>query len=196
MSEIIEDGKGRGYSAGVDSLNRLAVYGVSETNEVFAAFEGDYYNVNTGTINVTSGNASGLLYIKNTGSSKIIITSLFYILGNSTGGSGDVVVDVYRNPTGGTLISGGTTVSEINRDFNSNNTMSATILKGAEGSTLTGGDVIISSILTGNGRVAIPTGALILSNGNSLAIKLTPQSGNTSQNVQMAFACYTEQTRF
>ena len=66
MSDFIKDGTGSGYRAEVDSKNRLRTMAVVESGGTTAALVGDLYNINTETINLTSANASSLLYIKNT----------------------------------------------------------------------------------------------------------------------------------
>lgn len=189
----ISDGTGRGYQAEVDSHNRLLTDALTIDQSVEATFGGNAFNVNTGSINLTSGDASGLLYMSNVGDKDIVITALFYLLGTSTGGAGDWEVDVYRNPTTGTLISAGTAFSAVNRNFGSANALEATILKGAEGSTVTDGDLIIQSLFPSSGRQTLSVGAIILTPGNSIAFTVEPPTGNTSANVQMAFSCFLEE---
>jgi hypothetical protein len=127
--------------------------------------------------------------MSNDGTGNLVVATLIYIMGNSTGGSGDILVDVKRNPTAGTLISSGTAFDSVNRDFGSANTLEATLLKGAEGLTVTDGTDVIQSIFTGPGRYVLPVD-LLLRPGNSLAIACTPQSGNTSMSTQWAVVCY------
>lgn len=186
----IEDGTGASYRAKVSDQYRLLTESLTTDESVSQTFEGRAYNVNTGSITLTSANASGVLYMLNTGSTDIVITSLIYLLGTSTGGSGNINVKVYRNPTAGTLISGGTSFAAVNRDFGSANTLSATIKKGAEGQTVTDGSIVTESLFTSVGRQVIAVGALVLRPGNSIALVITPQTGNTSMVTQWAFSCY------
>lgn len=187
---IIKDGGGTGKSAKVTPDNRLDVSARSVDLSVQEAFEDDAYNINTEDITLTSANESGLLYLKNTGANDIVISAFFYLLGNSTGGSGDWLVEVYRNPTGGTLISGGSAIVGHNRNFGSNKALTATILKGTEGSTITGGTVAISSRLSSGGRKVVSIGAIILPRDKSVAVSVTPQTSNSSVKVQIAAAVY------
>lgn len=190
MSSIIQDGTGKGFLAKVDSTNRLLTRTVEGSEQDAASANGDAYNINTGTINLTSGSASSLLYFRNDQLVDFDVSSIFYILGNSTGGSGDLLVEVLRNPTAGTLVSGGTDFDAINRNFGSGQVLSATIKKGVEGSTLTDGEVIISTILTSPGRVPVTGASIVMPNSTTLGIRVTPQSGNTSMDVQLALAGY------
>lgn len=186
----IEDGKGRGYIAEVNMDNRLETESLIVDESVFATFNGDAYNINTGNITLTSANASGVLYMKNNGINPIVINTAIYLLGASTGGSGNMYAKIYKNPTTGTLISGGTDILSVNRNFGSANLLDATIKKGAEGQTVTDGIVAIESIFTASGRQVVSLGAIIINSGNSIAITFQPPSGNTSMITQWAFSCY------
>lgn len=184
MSFIIKDGY-TGDTAAVDSKNRLVTTAVIETGGVSAALEGDLYNVNTETINLTSANASSILYIKNGNLVPWVVDRIFYNAGESTGGTGDFLAEVIANPTLGTLITAGTNITPHNLNFGSNKSLSATTKKGAEGSTVTDGVVRVSTIIPSAGtRVLISFDAIIMPAGSSLAVRITPQTGNTSMNIQ------------
>lgn len=186
----ILDGTGGGYLAKVDQHNRLATDSLTVDEALNATFEGMSYNVNSGDITLTSANESGVVYVSNTNSSvDIVVDTLILIMGASTGGSGDLKVDVKRNPTAGTLISSGTAFDSVNRDFGSANTLGATILKGAEGSTVTDGDDAFKTIITAQNRTVAPVN-YVLRPGNSIAITITPPTGNTSMTIQAGFSCY------
>lgn len=187
MAEQIEDGTGKGYRAKVDSENRLNVYSVSESILERAAEEGKSFNINTGTINLTSANKSAILYLKNNGDEEIVISSIGFLLGNSTGGSGDLIPEVIKNPTSGTIVSGATNVDiNVNKNFGSSITLEVDAFKGAEASTITDGVVVYNSLLSGSARTyVISTGSIVLPKGSSIGVNLTPQTGNTSMNVQV-----------
>jgi hypothetical protein len=188
---IIKDGKGSGVSAKVSSTNKLSVLAVSEDIAAHHAFEGNAYNINTGTINLTSANKSALLYVKNLEEKDLIINAFFYLLGNSNITGVDTLVQVERNPTGGDLISGGTAFLPVNRHFGSKNTLNVTCLKGAEGDALSGADdIVVESLFSGVGRKTVAVGAIIVPRGTSVGVTITPPTGNTSMNVQMALAAY------
>ena len=187
---IIESGQGNGDKAGVTSDNRLKTDGITFNRAEQAVEDGDGYNINTGTINLTSANKSAVLYVKNTGDDPLIIANIIYLIGNSTGGSGDVIVTVLRNPTAGTIVSGATDVemAGVNRNFGSSKTLSALMYKGAEGNTLTDGDKILETILDQTPqRVPLSgVGPLDLPKGSSIGFDFTPATSNTSVNIQVA----------
>lgn len=190
----IEDGTGGGYSVKVDSKKRISAFSVSVTEEQANAVDGYTFNVNTGTINLTSANKSAVLYLRNNGASDLKLTSIGYLFGNSTGGTGDLALEVVRNPTAGTIVSGATAVDVVaNKNFGSSRVLDATAYKGAEGSTMTGGTVALPSLLPGAARsYVIQTGVLVIPQGQSIGINVTPQASNTSMDV-MVFLAVTEQ---
>jgi len=191
MSDYIQDGTGTGNRAKVDAKNRLHSFSTIETGGTEAAIEGDLYNVNTGTISLTSANPSALVYMKNTDSVPWIYNRVFYNAGPSTGGSDDFLAEVIANPTEGTLISAGTALTPFNLNFGSSKELLSTTLKGAEGSTATDGTVRVSTIIPSSGtRVLIAFDSIILPPGSSIAVRITPQAGNTAMNIQVGFNLY------
>ena len=189
----IIDGTGTGVHAKVNKQNRIQTLSVSENIAAHHAFEGDAFNINTGTVSLGSTTKSAVLYLKNNEDDPLVITALFYLLGNNTGGGTDEnhLVQVERNPTGGTLVSSGTNFSAINRNFGSAKVLDADIIKmDTAGRTLIGGTVAIESIFTGEGRQALSVGAVIINKGDSIGITITPQASTTAMDVQMAIACY------
>ena len=187
MAETIIDGTGKGFEAKVDSNNKLSVYSVSENKVEFAASNGDSYNINTGTLVLTSAIESSLLYLKNNGDSDLHIASIGFLLGNSTGGAGDLNVTVVKNCTLGTVVTDEVVV-DINQNKNtgSSQELVADIYKGGEGKTITNGTDLYYSLVAGAGRpYVISTGTVAIPKGSSIGIKLTPQTGNTSMSLQV-----------
>jgi hypothetical protein len=156
---------------------------------------GNGYNINTGTINLTSANKSAILYFTNAEDFDIVITNLFYILGNSNS-NGDTLVTVLRNPKNGTLISGATDVemNGVNRNFGSSFTLDSNsyAYKGAEGNTFTDGDKVIESIVQSAKRHVLNVGDIVLPKGSSIGFDITPPTGNTSMNVQIAMSLFVD----
>lgn len=193
MAEQILDGSGDGYRAKVDSKKRLHTYSVTESVSAYASETGDSYNFNTGSITLTSASKSALFYIKNNGTNSLVVENLFYIIGNSTGGSGNALITVRRNPTAGTLVSGATDMemAGVNRNFGSNKTLTVDAYKGAEGSTITDGTKVIETIINQTAqRIAISAGDIIIPKGSSISIEITPATGNTSLAVEFAASVF------
>ncbi len=191
MSDYIQDGTGAGYRAKVDSDNHLHTRSVNESGGTDAALNGNLYNVNTETVELTSANASSLVYMKNTDIVPWIVNRVFYNAGPSTGGTGDFLAEVIANPTAGTLISGGSALTAHNLNFGSSNELTGTVLKGTEGSTITDGTVRVSTIIPVSGtRVLISFDSIVLDVGSSIAVRVTPQTSNTSMDIQVGFNLY------
>ena len=62
---IIKDGTGTGVEAKVDNTNKLETHSVSIGEDMEGVESGNAYNLNTGTIGLTSSTASGVFYLKN-----------------------------------------------------------------------------------------------------------------------------------
>ena len=187
MSEQIIDGTGTGAKARVDSANRLHTHSVNEDLIEYAASQGDSYNVNTGTINLTSANESALLYFKNNGDNDLHIASIGYLIGNSTGGTGDLQTVVTKNPTTGTIINGASDVGiNTNKNAGSSKIMVVDAFKGAEANTFTNGSDFYYSLLSGSAKsYVIATGTVVLPKGSSIGVSVTPQTSNTSMDIQI-----------
>jgi hypothetical protein len=192
MSMIIRDPLDSKGARVVGSEGRLRT--ASETLPIGSheTFSGQGYNINTGTINLTTGNESGLLYVLNTGANDMVCDLLIWLLGNSNITGVDSYLRVYRNPTAGTLLSGAALgTGALNRNYGSNNVPQGTILIGVEGSTITASDgVNVQSIVTPPARIALNVGSIVIPQNSSIAMSYEPPTGNTSQDVQAALQLY------
>lgn len=190
--EQIQDGTGKGYLAKVDSDNRLYTKAITSTEQEHESSNGLAYNINTGIITLTNATKTPVLYLKNNEEFDLVIDTVLYMTGASTGGSGNVLVEIVRNPTAGTIVSGASDVEmNVNRNFGSTRSLSVNAYKGATGNTLTDGVKFIESILsTATQRVAVSVGAVIIPKGSSIAIQITPPTGNTSMATEWAISCY------
>lgn len=193
MSFTIKDGRGTGKEAAVTSDKRLSTSAITETESVLASSNGTRFNINTGTITLTSAANTSLIYIANNEDNDLILQSVIYLFGNSTGGSGDATIDVIRNPlTGGIITNANAVDINANYNFGSNRNLNALTYKGATGETLlSGGTTLLSTLLSNaSGRVFISLDSIVLTKGSSVGVNYTPPTGNTSQGVQIAFAAY------
>ena len=192
MAEQIIDGKGTGYRVAVCDKNRLQTFTVSEDLSIDAAKSGENYNINTGSITLTSSTESAVLYIKNNEDKNFIIEDVIVILGASTGGTGDLSIELVRNPKLGTIVSGATNVDVVgNRNFGSSRELVADVYKGAEGNTITDGTSFADTTRSSAGTVVHFDGdVMVLPKGTSLGVNITPQTSNTSMNVKVAIIGY------
>lgn len=193
MAEQIIDGSGSGYRAKVDKHKRLHVDAITFGRSEQEVELGNGYSVNTGTFSLTSANKSACLYMKNDEDFDMVLTIMVYIFGNSNA-NGDCLVDVLKNPTTGTIISGAVDaeMAGVNRNFGSSFSLNATTLiyKGAEGNTFTDGTKVISSIVQTPSRTPIIIGDIVLPKGSSIGFDVTPPTGNTAMDVQLGLGFF------
>ena len=185
---INNGGGGPQADAKVDVNNRLHTLALSEGFNIEAALLGNNFNINSGDITLTSDSKSAVFYFKNLEAKIFIIEDILVILGTSTGGSGDLSVEVLQNPTTGTIIDTATPVSTVaNRHFGlTAQTLDADLYKGAEGATLTSGPLFSDTTRTGPGVIEFDADVIVLSKGASIGVCVTPQTGNTNKNVKVA----------
>lgn len=198
METEILDGTGEGFRAKVDSRGRLFSDSIAREQIEYAILTGNGYNVSTGNITLTSDAESGIGWFQYNGNDTLVIKEILVILGASTGGSGSGVITLLKNPTGGTVISNAIPVAAAsNRDFSSSSQLDANAYKGAEGNTLTGGEVfaVTSRDASFSGVVAFDAASIILKRGNSIGIKFDPATGNTSQTITVAGTIYIEKVK-
>jgi len=184
MPDMIKDGKGRGYSAEVSPDNHLVTHAYAEGFKEFAVISGDAYNINTGAITLTNDTTTPVLYVENTGDNEFVIPQIIYLLRATTGGAGDCTVNVYKNITGGTIVSGATNVDmKQSRNVGINRLPSGNIYKGATGNTRTGGTQILSTLVGTSVKVLIEVGDLIIPKGKNICFEIIPPTGNTSMSM-------------
>jgi len=191
MAEEIIDGKGTGSRARVDQLGRLYTNAISQDVADYHNIGGDRYNINTDDLTLTTANESVLLYIKNNDSRDLVVDSVIQIIGSSTGGVGQLKSYIYRNPTGGTIVTDETEAAIIsNLNYGSTNTLTGNIYMGAEGKTQTGGVASLTSILTPPITNLVRVGGIIIPKGASIAVSIQPPTSNTSMTVNIAALVY------
>jgi len=188
----IQDGTGKGFSAEVDSDNRLHTNTVSRNEVEQSIFLGNGYNINTGLVSITNaGVDNAVWYLKNDGTDDVVIQEILIILGTSTGGSGDGTLKVFRNPTSGTIISGALEVeANVNRNFSSSNQLDVTTYKGATAATFTDGTTFGSTNRSGSAVINFTSTPFLLKKGNSVGITWAAATSNTSQTVRGATTAF------
>ena len=187
---VIEDGTGTGRTAGVNALNRLENDAISVSRQSFHNSLGKGFSSESALITLTNASESAIWYMKNTGDRDIVIENLFMVLGNSTGGSGDILVKVYVNPTVGTIITNAVAANNNNLRFGDAGTLAADTFKGAQGNTITDGTVCCNIQFPGPGLFPIDPSSFVIPKGATIGITMTPPTGNTSMSVNFATNMY------
>lgn len=169
---IIRDGSGSGFEARVTSDNRLAVNSsiASAFATASAESQGAFSACAQQNISLTAASGeSGVLYIAP--------SDIPFVLGAFAVGS-DVsgVWRAYANVTGGTLISAGTSVDAVNLNLASGRVFGGTVLRGANGLTVTGGSVLFYGEVAAGFNMLDTAGALIVPPGAAVALTFEPSA--------------------
>ena len=192
MGFEIKDGTGTGNLARVDKENKLAVRAVQETEFEKAVLDGRAFNINTEFLTITSDTEHALLYVKNNEDLPLIVAAWFIGTDAGTNGSNLGLVRTYYNPTGGTIISGGTDLTAVNRNAGSSRVLLADVKSGGQGFTFSGQDTpaVLYQTQTVSSRV-FGNVFLVLPKGSSLVATYDPNGAETI-NIYTGFQVYVE----
>jgi hypothetical protein len=184
---IIKDGTGTGKTLRIDNTNRADTHAVTIVEAAEAAENGDAYNLNTGTIGLTSSTESGIFYVKNNEDRDLEIDAVAIGIGSAGTTSEVSTITIVRNPTS---VSFSTAVDmNANRNFGSSKTLTADVFKGAEAATITGGTDLAQFYLGAGGRLFAAID-LVIPKGNSMAIKIDTNTTSGTTNVYAALVCH------
>ena len=177
--------------AKVNLSQRLTVAATNRTAAKQSVLLADSFNIISGSVNLTSANESGILYIKNNENRDLVMEFAAVDLGPSTGGDTIApLIKFIRNPTTGTLISTATAADIVsNQNFSSSRTLTADTFKGVEGATVTDG-TDHSLRFTRSDREANLELDILLEKGDAMAVTVTPETNNTSMNVLVVVRAY------
>lgn len=189
MSTISNGADGANIDAKVDQNNRVHVSAVNQQADMHATTHGDSYNINTGTIALTSGTASGVLYFKNDDVKDFVVQAIAVGLGSAASVTDLAVITIIKNPTS-VSFSAAVDINQ-NRNFGSSDTLATTsdVFKGAEGATVTGGSDILY-FFQGEGGRLFATIDLIIPRGQSLAVTIDPNISSGTMNIYCALIGY------
>ncbi len=190
---IIEDGA-TGKTARVNLDNTLAVHSITISEAEHATDLGQSYNINSGTVTLTTAGVSGVLYFKNNENINVHIDHIIILLGNTTGGlaTDSTTIKVLSNPTTGTVISGATDADIVqNRNIGASSALEADVYKGGEGLTFTNGEELVASLLSPGDRAAFVLD-ITIPKGKAIGITIEPNDSTTNMKVMAALVCHIE----
>lgn len=168
MSDIIVDGTGQGYQAKVFSDNSLSVSSVSKSQMVkISESNGEaYIFANGGYPNITTlSTEHAILYVKN-----ISTVSDLHIYSIRSCANQVSKWRMYKNITGGTIISGAVAALDNNLNLSSPNKCDCDSYSGGDGVTYTGGTMFEHWINDVGHSIENFDGAVILGPSASLTI--------------------------
>lgn len=158
------------------SKNRMHTFSLIEYPMESFSHTGDAFTIPTDFVALTTtASYTGLLYITNTS-----VTHNIHIERLRSSSTVGCLWQAIKNPTAGTLISGGTAVIPVNYNFSSGRTLTGTTKKGVDAQTVTDG-TLMEQWQTGvyEARERNYDGAIVLGAGNSLAILCKPSAAAT-----------------
>lgn len=171
----IEDGRGRGVSAGVDSAQRLSVTGEVRQDEVWAAQHGDSFTILTDFVTLAANaSESGILFVRNDGICNLRVAQVI------VAADANVKFRVYKNVTSGTLSSGAVSALVENMNFVSRKLFTGFTRRGGTNQTVADGDLLNTLHLLAFTTLNMPClHTAVLPPGTSFAITAQPMSGSS-----------------
>jgi hypothetical protein len=171
---VIQDGRGGGYSAGVDSDKRLLSKAISQSRvSDISRRNGKAFLISTDFISLTTtASFNGIVYIKNTSDEDLFIGKVR----TCSDTSGNVQVRILRNPTTGTLISDANAATQLSANFGSSEIFGGDAYAASgDGKTVTDGSNSSQFINHSPGHsIQDYEGAVVIPKGQSFAITAKP----------------------
>ena len=183
MATEIRDGAGGEKRARVDNNNRLETFSITESRMADISLrDGTSYIITSDFVSLTTtGSFTGMLYIKNTDSSKNLFIDKVRICGTGTS-MNSLQTKFYKNPTTGTLISDANNGIVVPSNLGSNETFPGLVYAAsADGKTVTDGTQFSQFTIHLPGHsIQEYDGALIVPGGSSIAIAVQPGVATTA----------------
>ena len=183
--DMIKDGEGRGYLAGVNSDHQLLTRATAVEQRLESSVDGNYYEATTEVITIANATETPMIYIKNTDTdpnNRIVIDRVFVDIWTTTGGTGNGTIIYFRNPT----IAGGTDIVPVNSNFGNGTDMVGTFKKSP--TTMTDNKWWWGSL--GEGGNVVNEGRIIIPPGYSIGISYTAPVSNSSQKISINVAMF------
>lgn len=182
QTEII-DGSGSGKRAKVDEANRLNTFSITESRMAdISARTGESFLITSDFVALTTtGSFNGMLYIKNTDTSKDLYIDKVRVCGTGTAMNSMQTV-FYKNSTTGTLISDANAGIVVPANLGSNVVFGGLVYSAsADGKTVTNGTQFSQFTIHLPGHsIQEYDGALIIPAGSSIAIAVKPSASTTA----------------
>ena len=183
MGFQIQDGKGSGYIAGVDSTNRLQTRSISESIFQTSTRLGESFFLGTPLVTLTTSGTSAIIFIENDESIDLLLEEGYFISEDAVGSSLNMFRTTwYKNSTD--IL--GTSVPPLNQNFGSSVELDSIIKYGSHLAGVSGGTVVAQLSFPIKQFNSLETN-LILPKGSSLAIAVNAPAGTTSMPIQIGF---------
>lgn len=191
MATTIQDGTGTKFKVKINSDNRLLSQTISESEFDNSVGRGVAYNINTEFLTITGSSEVPLLYIRSTADRDLVLNAWFIGTDADSGTATRLsLMRVYKNPTSGTIISSGTDITPVNRNFGSSNEFEGTAKKGGDGFTVSGYETTPVLYQTqGTKQRNFGAVQLVLTKGSSVVVTYQ-QYGLTQNDIYTGFQVY------
>ena len=184
MAEQIKDGKGTGKLAHVNEDNQLVTRAISVEQRLKATIDGNYYEATTGKVTLTNATETGLIYLKNSHATKVmVIDRVFWDIWASTGGSGGGTLRYYKDVT----VTGGTAITPNITLYGQPDAATGTFLKSV---TTISGTEWWTGFIEASTSIALDEGRIILPANATHLISAAAPTGNTSMDISINVAFY------
>lgn len=183
MAQQIEDGAGTGKRVRVTEDNRMETFSITESRMADISLkEGEAFIITSDFVALTTtASFSGMIYIKNTDTSKNLFIDKVRVCGTGTSMNA-LQCKFFKDPTTGTLISDANAGISVAANLGSNVTFTGDIYAAsADGKTVTDGTQFSQFTIHLPGHtIQEYDGALIIPGGSSLAIAVQPTAATTA----------------
>lgn len=192
----LEGGNNPGNRVYVSDNGEAKTFSVSVTDQSNQSVKGKAFNLNSGLITLTDAVETPIFFLRNdTEIEPLIVPKVFYTIFPSTGGTGKVKINLYKQITGGTILDA---TDLVLQNFNASDSSvlagSTTSKIGATGVTFSGGTIWPEIVLLGPSiRSATDFETIVLPRGSNLLVTLTPPVGNTSMEVELGCNLYVKE---
>lgn len=169
----IDDGKGRGFQASVDSKNRLTTRATNQSDlQASSSFDARAFSFSSDIIPIgITGTEVAVIFIKHIGSDKFRINNI-----SIHSNTGPAQWRLYRNPTN---INIGTTSTAVNLNFGSTQAFDGETILGTSAAVMTGisAGARLGELITfgGHGEM-LPGGSITLGQNESVGITVLVSS--------------------
>ena len=183
MPDTLKDGIGKGFLAQVNKDHQLITRATALNQHTKSCVDGNYYEASTGLLELTTDSEKGLIYIKNSESTTIVVDKVFIDVWPSTGGdTNGGSLRYYKNPT----VTGGSSIIPRNTNFKRPSAEADDL---SDLTTITG-TVWWIGYFEPQSSLTIEEEKFCIPPGYSFGLSMTAPTGNSSMYVNINIAFY------
>jgi hypothetical protein len=185
LGDFIKDGVGKGFSAQVNKDHQLITRATALNQHTKSVVDGNYFEATTGLLELTTAAETGVIYVKNSEDTTIIVDKVFFDVWPSTGGdTNGGTLRYYKNPD----VTGGSSIIPTNTNFKYTVGEAGSDLKDLN--TMTGGTVMWIMYFEPQNSLTINEEKIAIPPGYSIGISVAAPTGNSSMYINLNVAFY------